>query len=345
MSGPRLMSSCDNGLTSAQDGFSHIKPSRRRNSHAETAGHKPDQKIQTNATSNTKTEHIIPGHTQNQTRQLAGQGVSGASRIETSRQLLSHRPGRPVFTALQQHHSPDKAHGHASKTQNLRLLDNADGSGSTLDPQTELAYLHLLHQPSEKSLKQWGQSAQRSHEVRFDALVIRHQDLKRQQTAQREQNNEEALSDWIRRLTKLEASKQLKSMATNIDLICDFLQPDSMYLRPIFLFDSWFTCVEEIQTFRGKDKIGATQNTNFIEDLGDGWHNEMAQLERKLNICACDLYKFGEAKPGSDLTRIIALCKSAIEGMLDEVRLTRNMAQWIMAQEREWISDGIEDLI
>ena len=251
---------------------------------------------------------------------------------------------RPVFTAFKQHYSPKKqisgqAGGHTPYSSPEGL------SREILALQNELAYLHLLNEPSAAVHRQWTISAENYHRKAFEALAKRHQDLKQREVAQQVQRNAKSIGDWVGNLTALEASKQIKSLSSNLSAITDMFQPGSRYSRAIMLFESWFERAQELRAKRCDDNTDEEQPLEFIEDLGDGWHMEMAELERKLNICARDLYMVRDAKSGSDLARIVTLCRTAAEGMLDEVRLTQGIEHNFMAQEREWISSGIGKLI
>ena len=290
-----------------------------------------------------KTEQVPTGHR----RSYSLQNVEKSSSIR-SRQGSQHIPmktGRPDFAAFKQHYSPKKTELPPSQVQSLGSLAGVKVSRPSFDLQAELSYLHLLHESSASIHKHWAQSAERFHQSHFNALVERHQDVKRQQRAQHTWRNEIALSRWASRFTTSEASRQIKSLSANITLLFHLLQPDGRYSHAIDLFESWFMHAEDVRRCRGGISEGTLPTLDFIEDLGDGWQTEMTQMERRLNVCARDLYTLGDAKPGSDLARVIASCRTAAEGMLDEVRLTQAIEQGIMSQEREWISGGIGNLI
>ena len=258
--------------------------------------------------------------------------------------IPSSKLTRPAFTAFKQHYSPKKQisrhpGGHPPQSSSEGL------SREILALQIELAYLHLLHEPSAAVHSQWTISTEKCHRKAFEALAKWHHDLKQREVAQQVQRNAKAIRDWAGNLTALEASKQIKSLSSNLSTITELLRPESRYSRAIILFESWFERAQELRAKRCDDTTDEGQPLEFIEDLGDGWHVEMGELERKLNICARDLYMVRDAKPGSDLARIVTLCRTAAEGMLDEVRLTQAIERSFMAQEREWISSGIGKLV
>lgn len=317
--------------------------SNKANTASTSVSSHAELQTQSNTSSKTGVDQIPLGNKQSYSLQAVGKSAPRHSRQGS--QQVPLKTGRPEFTAFKQHYSPKKIGKPPSRDQSLGLLTNVDVSGKSLDLQIELAYLHLLHESSRDVHRHWVQSAEQRYESQFKVLVERHGNVKRQQRLQRTQRNEFAASDWVQKFTSLEALRQVKSLSTNISLIFDLLQPNGRFSHAMGLFDSWFTHAEEVRRCRGSNEEDTTPTLDFIEDLGDGWHAEMTHLDRKLNVCARDLYMLDDAKSNSDLAQIITLCRTAAEGMLDEVRLTQVIEQGIMSQEREWISNGIGNLV
>lgn len=301
------------------------------------------QQPQPQLVTNSVPDRPILGHRRNYS--LQPDGTYNPSRSRQGDQWLPSKPRRPQFTAYQQHFSPKKPNTASSQNPPQESSVDVSVAGKLFDLQAEVAYLHLLHQPAASIHKQWVDSAQRLHEIHFQNLAERQKAIERRHGAQRTQHNETALNDWVQRFTNLEASRQVKSLSSNISFISELFQPTGKYSRAIDVFKSWYVHAEEVRHCRSKDDIAKLPNLDFIDDLGDGWHAEMTQLERKLNVCARDLYMLGDLEATSDVATVITLCRTAAEGMLDEVRLTRAIEQGIMAQEREWISSGIGNLV
>lgn len=144
-------------------------------------------------------------------------------------------------------------------------------------------------------------------------------------------------------------AERVQILSRNLQEVSSLLEVESRYARVIGSFEKWVTVAQKIRGSRRcagakKGKVEAKAELEFIEGLGEGWRSEVAFLERKLMACSREVQKLEaprEREEGrtSTIARIVALLKSAVEGMLEELASVRAIERELLFREATWVKE------
>ena len=251
------------------------------------------------------------------------------------------RPSRPAFSTMQQHFTPKKAPKALTSSflaqPSNRELDIEKALAETAGLQAELARLHLLHRESAAVQRSWNESAQCHLQEQFEIISKQNDHVKELTSYHRLLIDYPALADWSQGVSNVEFAEKLRIISHSILEISNFMSPGSRYSHLLKSFQTWFSCATRVLESRETANEDTANGVEFIEDLGDAFKSDVANMERKLAVMSRELNKLGRPQDGSTLDRVLRLLSSATSSLLEELEAISAIADTIMVFEAEWI--------
>ena len=284
-------------------------------------------------------------HDRSSSRQVRHNATSGVLQSKCLPQRQSSmKHARPEFSTMQQHFSPKDANQLDPLTLSSQPSTDTSPSGDIFRLQMELAQLHLLHRSAFSVQAQWEESAKISLEQRSSALYERHIELKEIAFQQQTLINQIALVRWSQGRSGAQISEKVLLLSHSISEICNRLEIDGKYTHILEVFESWFAQALRVRNQREPNGRENGRDLDLIDGIGDGWKAEAMVLERELTYSARDLEGFGEVFESSGLSRILAMYRKLVMGLLEELDLVQWIENEIMARETVWIESTIHNL-
>ena len=250
------------------------------------------------------------------------------------------RPSRPAFSTMQQHFTPKKAPKALTSSflaqPSNRELDIEKASAETASLQAELTRLHLLHRDSAAVQRSWNESAQYHLQEQFEMVSKQNDHVKELTSYHRMLNDYPALADWSQGVSNVEFAEKLRILSHSILEISNFMSHESRYNHVLRSFQTWFGRATRILESRE-----TANGVEFIEDLGDAFKSDVANMERKLAVMSRELNKLERPQDGSTLDRVLRLLSIATSSLLEELEAISAVANTIMVFEGEWIREEI----
>lgn len=269
---------------------------------------------------------------------------SSISHDESLHSQLGHREApkkaatRPAFSTLQQHFTPKKVGKAPTST---FLHPTSDASSHSLPPeiislQAELLQLHLLHEASTRTSRQWEFHAQNSLRAKFDEVASLYQAMRQSEQHGREQKNLLALREWNGGNSSSGLVEYIQRLSGPLHGVPSLLGPGGRFCRLVDDFDRWISGVEKTWSVReGQQANGMSSES--LEGLGDTWKEENAALMRKLTAFSRDLDALPAPPQDSSIACIVSACSELLRGLLGELQIMQVIETGVVSKEKQWI--------
>jgi hypothetical protein len=259
----------------------------------------------------------------------------------------ARRP-RPAFSTLQQHFTPKKTVKALTSTFiNPPAQDPAASGTMSADVirlQAELLQLHLLHESSAQTSRQWELSAKRKLHQKFDEVASMYQIMRDNERQIREQVNLRALQDWNSGDTSFGLAENIQLLSAPLHELPALVDPGGRYMRLTDDFEEWMNWVSRVWEKRERRLQEGGRDLDSAEGLGDAWKAENAALTRKLTVFSRDLETLAEPAAGSSVAAMVSCCRQLLRGMLEELQTMQSIEMEVVLREREWIEGGLAAL-
>lgn len=219
--------------------------------------------------------------------------------------------------------------------------------------QVELLQLHLLHRSSERTTREWRQSARSKIERRFIEVQRYDEEVREVEQQGRESRNLRALRKWADEESRgLGVEEKVSSLSGSVQGILDLTEEGGTCASLQEVFALWVAQVRHVWTSREQADTDADdfeEDLAFVEALDDVWEGQAEASVRKLVALQRELRLLGSAEAGSSLQQVLSSCKALVDETLEEVRLMRAIQRSVVESERCWvkatlasIADGAE---
>lgn len=258
------------------------------------------------------------------------------------------RRPRPAFSTLQQHFTPKKAVKALTSTFINPPAQDPAASGTVsadvIRLQAELLQLHLLHESSAQTSRQWELSAKRKLHQKFDEVASMYQMMRDNERQIREQVNLRALQDWNNGDASFGLAENIQLLSAPLHELPALVDPGGRYMRLIDDFEEWMNWVSQVWEKRERRLQEGGRDLDSAEGLGDAWKAENAALTRKLTVFSRDLETLAEPAAGSSVAAMMSCCRQLLRGMLQELQTMQSIETEVVSREREWIEGGLAAL-
>ncbi|KAL8917265.1 MAG: hypothetical protein Q9208_008041 [Pyrenodesmia sp. 3 TL-2023] len=210
--------------------------------------------------------------------------------------------------------------------------------------QGKLLQLHILHSASAEVHQQWRESARQHFQRQFDELVERHAEIADIAYQTQELKNRSALVNWCRSVQGPEVARRVCMLSRCIEEIYENLDPGGKYSQVIRSFEAWFARARSVQQSRDTNRSDEVPESNYVEEIGAGWQNDVDALQRKLSAMTGDLRTLGSASTDSTLGQLLVMLQDLVIDMLAEVDCIRSIEYEVVGQEEVWMEAQIRSL-
>ncbi|KAL8902370.1 MAG: hypothetical protein Q9207_004754 [Kuettlingeria erythrocarpa] len=210
--------------------------------------------------------------------------------------------------------------------------------------QGKLLQLHILHSASAAIHQQWRESAKQHFQKRFDELVERHADISDIAYQTQELKNRSALVDWCRNVQAPEVARRARTLSGCIQEIYENLDPGGKYSQVLNSFEAWFARARSVQESRNNKSSDRFTESDYVEEIGAGWQNDVDALQRRLSTLTGDLRTLGSASADSTLGQLLVILQDLVIDMLAEVDCIRSIEYEMIGQEEVWMEAQIKSL-
>ena len=264
---------------------------------------------------------------------------TGGTKAKIEALTVTSKIQRPAFSTFQQHFSPKKVTGTSAASVSIDTDESCDNQYHTSVEdgrlQTELLQLHVLHQSSAGTLKDWQTSAERTLRTRFENVIIQHQKLVKSECLAQASLNQAALQEWTARGAVMAKEDHIQCLSKLLQECLLLTARHGRYDCFCETFSEWFETSET-----------ASQSTivSFSKRLAEQWKAEHAALTRKLTSMSREADELPDQFDGfedSSVAIISLTCKKLIRGMLDELRSMLAIEADIAARGRARIDQGL----
>ncbi|KAI4204867.1 MAG: hypothetical protein LQ346_001532 [Caloplaca aetnensis] len=210
--------------------------------------------------------------------------------------------------------------------------------------QAKLLQLHILHSASADIHQQWRESAKQHFQKQFDELVERHAEISDIAYQTQELKNRSALVDWCRNVQAPEVARRARTLSRCIQEIYENLDPGGKYSQVVGSFEAWFARARSVQESRNNNSSNRFTESDYVEEIGAGWQNDVDALQRRLSTLTGDLRTLGSASTDSTLGQLLVILQDLVIDMLAEVDCIRSIEYEIIGQEEVWMEAQIKSL-
>ncbi|KAL1612080.1 suppressor of los1-1 [Paraconiothyrium brasiliense] len=269
------------------------------------------------------------------------------SQAKESREGSKHepkQPARPAFSTLQQHFTPRKT----GKAPTSTFIHAPEPVNHALPPeivalQNELLQLHLLHEPSASTMRQWELSAQKAFRMRFEEVASLYQLMQEKERFGQEQKNIMALHEWNRSKTHSGLVHCIQALSGPLHELPSLLNPGGRFFHVVEGFSKWVSTADEVWSDRDGSR-GQGIAMHSLGGLGDAWKAEHAVMTRKLTAFSRDLYSLPPTVAGSSIAHIVSTCQSLVEGLLSELQIMQATETDVVAREKLWVEERLRTI-
>ncbi len=210
--------------------------------------------------------------------------------------------------------------------------------------QGKLLQLHILHSASAEIHQQWRESAKQHFQKQFDELVERHAEISDIAYQTQELKNRSALVDWCRNVQAPEVARRARTLSRCIQEIYENLDPGGKYSQVVGSFEAWFARARSVQESRENNSSDRITESDYVEEIGAGWQNDVDALQRRLSTLTGDLRTLGSASIDSTLGQLLVVLQDLVIDMLAEVDCIRSIEYEVVGQEEVWMEAQIKSL-
>ena len=169
-----------------------------------------------------------------------------------------------------------------------------------------------------------------------------------QETASHEQKNLETLLQWSAGSASAGLIEHIQILSELLHALPSLIEPGGRLYVLMEDFGRWALEVQEVRSSR-QDPNRPGESLRSIEGLGDSWKAENAALLRKLTAYARELGKVDQPAAGTSIASIVETCAALLEGVLDELHVTKTIEESVVGEEKQWIEDRLnaiaEDMV
>jgi hypothetical protein len=271
--------------------------------------------------------------------------LSQANNRDTSKDE-SKKLARPAFSTLQQHFTPRKT---TKAPTSVFLHPDPDPPSQTLPPeviaiQSELLQLHLLHEGSALTTRQWEQSAKNTLRRKFDEAASLYEVMRENERFGQEQKNILALREWNGANSMSGLVEHIQALSGPLHELPSLLDPGSRLDHLVKDFSSWTTVVKEVWAARSSLQNDSTASKS-LDCLGKAWDLENASLTRKLTAFLRHLDGLPQPAHGSSIANIVSACKQLLGGLLAELQVMTAIEAAVVNREKQWVEDRLQAIV
>lgn len=252
---------------------------------------------------------------------------------------------RPAFSTLQQHYTPRKV-GKALTSTFLHPSAPEVGpntiSADVASLQAELLQLHLLHEASARTNKEWELSAMENLRDHFNHATNLHKIMRAEEMQGLEERNLRALRDWTSGQTHCSLTEHIQILSGPLQELPSLVDSEGRFGRLIEQFETWIMWADEVSAARLLEAEMNRPSLESVEALGDSWKAENAALTRKLTSYSSDLGRLTQPASGSSIAIVVASCQQLVDGLLNELQIMRKIELDIVAREQTWVEAGLK---
>jgi hypothetical protein len=210
--------------------------------------------------------------------------------------------------------------------------------------QAELLQLHLLHEASVPTTKQWELSAMERLHDQFDHATKLYRTMRTEELQGQEQKNIRALRDWSTEQPNCSLAEHIQILSGPLQELPSLVDSDGRFGRLIEDFEQWIKWADEVSAARTLDAEMNRPTLESVEALGDTWKAENAALTRKLTSYSRDLGRLTQPASGSSIASVVTFCQQLVDGLLDELQIMRKIERDIVAREQKWVETGLKSI-
>ena len=258
-------------------------------------------------------------------------------------------PTKPTFTTYQQHYSPAKSSlakppVPSNKQTNITPATSEDVSlvdFETAKQQLELLQLSILHQASDKSMRDFTATAKRRLGRKHTKLRKDYEGIRASELVHQRAVNLAALQSWCS-----DPSSDPSLLIENLQILGlvysdleGLLDRGGRYAELVSSFERWIE--ESIQPVSGR----------FVQSLPEDWHAAQSSLALKLRSIQRNL---GVLPPcstspvvqdeASGLGIVLKSCPSLVDGMLKELDIMTKIEREVLEREQARVEDEVRTL-
>lgn len=282
-----------------------------------------------------------------------GRATAGTLKDSGDRALLKERGepvkqelpknSRPAFSTLQQHFTPKKV----GKAPTATFIQSSEPVTHVLPPETvslqnELLQLHLLHEPSALTNRQWELSAQDLLRVKFDEVASLYDVMQEKERFGQEQKNIMALREWSGSNSTSGLVEHIQALSGPLHELPSLLDSGGRFFDLVEVFNRWLSRADEVWTDR--DGSRGQGRVNTLGGLGDEWKEEHAAMTRKLTAFSRHLDSLPTTVTGSSIAHIVSRCQSLVEGLLSELQVMHATESDAVAREKYWVEERLRTI-
>ncbi|ORY19870.1 hypothetical protein BCR34DRAFT_5950 [Clohesyomyces aquaticus] len=329
----------------------HVAPTQRANTVSDHSSH---------STRSSARIAALKRPANSESKPEAADGSDSASTNDTDLQPLTNygrrreplqeepkKAPRPAFSTLQQHFTPRKA--AKAPTSTFLHPPASDPSVYSLPPeilclQAELLQLHLLHEASSHTTRQWELSAKRILHGKFDEVASLYQVMRANERQGQEQKNLRALREWSHGNCSSGLIEHIQLLSAPLQELPSLVNSGGRFTRLVDDFARWIVWVEDIWAAREDAVTEQAGDSGSAEGLGDFWKAENAALTRKLISFLSNLDRLTQPASGSSIAGVVSACKELLEGMLEELKTMLSIETSVVAKEKDWVEKRLQDI-
>lgn len=263
------------------------------------------------------------------------------------REALKQEPkkiGRPAFSTLQQHFTPRKT----GKAPTSTFIHAPEPVNHVLPPeiialQSELLQLHLLHEPSALSMRQWELSAQKVLRMKFDEVASLNQVMQEKERFGQEQKNVLALREWNGSTARSGLVAHIQALSAPLHELPSLLDPGGRFFHLVEAFSNWFSRVDQVWSVRD-GSCGHGGETQSLAGLGDAWKGEHAAMTRRLTAFSRHLDSLPPTVTGSSIAHIVSRCQTLVQGLLSELQIMQATEADVVSREEHWAEERLRSI-
>lgn len=280
------------------------------------------------------------------------------TKITSGASLLGPSKVRPNFNTLQQHYSPAKP-APRPPVPSSRMAPSAEESSATSSAtfettkfQSELLYLSLLHQSSERTLLDYRASADKALREEYSSLQHEQELFRQAERSYQEVINVGALVEWagfsngddIGRVQHF--AEIVRCLSSCINELTGLSGPEGRYSRLVQEFTAWI-----MSTNAGvEEEHGRSGNYAqvFVEALSEDWHDSHISISQRLRLLERDIESLPPSPAGpenkvsdSALVKIIVMLRSSTLCMRQELDTMLVLEKRVLSNESERVEEAI----
>ncbi|KAF2435459.1 hypothetical protein EJ08DRAFT_338623 [Tothia fuscella] len=293
--------------------------------------------------SNTSTKHT---RTQSALPTSANRSSIALPRPTDLRRRPTFEDGKPAFSTLQQHFSPQKNTAPKPASSSLIHARSNVETTATLSLDTQflqarLLQLSIMHQQSGVTLHKWEDDARRKLHRKFDSVVAKCDSVQQMETRNRKLANVDALREWGAGDSGLLA-ENVQVLAGVVTEVMQLVESEGRVQGILDIFSEWIQWVGTI--WESREHSNSQAEVEFIEGLGEPWRAEVRALIRKLGNMGRVLDGLERPKEGSSLGSLVDGVVRLVAGVLEELKVVLKLENEGVEKEKRWVDETMARL-